>query len=249
MSISKSASSKLGSVNISPHCHLDPVAYVKGDHLLTLESAVVVHPRSKLFTDGGPVTVQEGSMISEKCTIGTVSGGDPTTLHRGLQGSSSSKSISLPAGHIIQKSNTDTNESVQDQSNVQQGLPIIIGKSVYVHPNVNIQPPCTVSDYAIVESGVTFMPGCTIGTHSKICAGVTLPTGTNVPSWTVVYGTNGSMRRKRHKDLSEEARLEGLNRERIAAFNLLRANATINKLASTSSTSTSREKRQSVMLG
>jgi len=212
---SKPASGGLPSVNISPHCHLDPASYVKGTHQLTLEAGVLVHPRSKLFTELGSITIKEGSIVSERCTIGTSTPHDLTMQH-------------------------------QRQAPGQPELPITIGRSVYIHPNVKVQSPCTIADFVILEPGVAVSPHCVINSHAKICAGVALPAGTVIPSWTVVYGTDGRMRRRRHKDASEDSRLDGMARERSAAVQLLKMSTIASKTASSTSANTSRSKKESV---
>ncbi|KAJ9654047.1 hypothetical protein H2198_006846 [Neophaeococcomyces mojaviensis] len=240
---SKPPSSGSPPVNISPYCHLDPVSYVKGTHLLTLENGVLVHPRSKLFTDMGPITIKEGSIISEKCTIGNLSGKDSIMLHKGQ----APKALLAATDSNTQTLGSNSGVFTQEGLANEPELPITIGRSVYIHPNVNLQPPCTVADFAILEPGVTVSPGCFINSHSKICAGVNLPAGAVVSSWTVVYGTDGRMRRRRHKDVSEDSRLEGMARERSAATNLLRTSANASKTGSTTPGSASRSKRESVI--
>lgn len=211
-------------VNISSQAYVDPACYVKGTNPLTIEAGAVIHPRCRLYTDNGKVTIGHGCLLFERCMIGYDKEFNP---QRG-----SAMALDKPAG-------TGHTQSVSKDSNN-----IYIGASSHLHSAVKLQPPCTIGEYSILEAGVTLLPGCTLGSHSKICAGITLPPGSAVPDWTVVYGMNGQIKRKRQATPAEDTRLEGLARERQTIEALLKANAT--KTLS-SSGGGSRGKRESVI--
>lgn len=90
-------------------------------------------------------------------------------------------------------------------------------------------------------------PNCSVGAHSKVCAGITLPSGTAIPDWTVVYGVNGRMRRRRNADDAEETRLDVLKRERQGVEAVLRVNASKNLAAGP--TGPAKGKRESMIKG
>ena len=191
----KQTASSAPPVDISSQAHLDPACYVKGNHLLTIEAGTILHPRCRLYTDRGKVTVQSGSVLLERCIIG------------------------------IDKELSPAREKVSPKDEVDS-MDITIGPRAYLQSSVKLQPPCSIGEDAILESGVVLQIGCAIGAHSKICAGVNLPPHTTISDWTVVYGHNGQMRRKRQRNLAEDSRIDGINRERQGMEALLKTNAT-----------------------
>lgn len=222
----KQAPSTSPPVNISSQSHLDPACYVKGSHLLTIEANVVIHPRCRLYTDQGKVTIHGGSVLLEKCIIGVDKelNPEPKTPSDKSDGAKpiEDDSLSNPAG------SKDT----------------VVGPHAYLHSSVKIQPPCQIGEGTVLESGVVLLPNCEIGSHSKICAGITLPAGTMIPDWTVVYGLEGQMRRRRKINVAEQSRLEGMNKERQGVEAILKTNAakTLN-----SAGGGSRSKRESII--
>lgn len=204
---------------ISPNCHLDPSSYVKGHHQLTVEASALIHPRTYLFTELGPITIRQGTVITEKCVLGRRDKTD--TSHQRAQPSIAvGRPLSVTEG--VASADTPLDTATQPQDNLPE---ISIGPDAHLHAAVTIQAPSTVSDSAILESGVMISPGCFIGAHSKICAGITLPPNTVIPEWTIVYGTNGSMRRRKADDAAEETRLDLFRRERAATEALLKSAA------------------------
>lgn len=217
---------------ISSQCHLDPSSYVKGGHQLTIEANAVIHPRTYLFTELGPITIRQGSIITEKCVIGRRDKSESTTTKP-----------PPPTGRDPSVDPADKAKA-QPQPNFPE---IIIGPNAHLHASVTVQAPSVINDSTVLEPGVMISPNCTIGAHSKICAGITIPPGTTIPEWTVVYGIHGQMRRRRQDDLAEEARLDVLARERQAVEAILKSNATKN-LAQGSSGSL-KSKRESMIRG
>lgn len=214
-------------VNISQQCHLDPACYVKGTHLLTIEANVVLHPRCRLNTDQGPVIIQQGSILNERCILGIDKEFNPKPA-----------SVSSSAATIAQS------PDLPSQDDGINELQINIGPRAYLQSTVKVQPPCTIGDSVVLEAGVTLLPGCSIGAHSKVCAGITLPARTTIPEWTVVYGLHGQMRRKRQANLAEDSRLDGMSRERHGVETLLKLNATKNLSTAGGS---SKDKRASII--
>lgn len=204
---------------IAPNCHLDPSSYVKGHHQLTIEANALVHPRTYLFTELGPITIRQGTVIMEKCVLGRREKTD-TSHQRGQPSIAVGRPLSIVEGLAT----TDTLHDPTAQP--QGGLPeITIGPNAHLHASVTVQAPSTISDSATLESGVMISPGCIVGAHSKICAGITLPPNTVIPEWTIVYGMNGCMRRRKLDDGAEETRLDLFRRERAATEALLRSAA------------------------
>jgi carbonic anhydrase/acetyltransferase-like protein (isoleucine patch superfamily) len=57
-------------LEIHPAAHFDPQAYVQGTYPITLGANVIVHPRARLVSVHGPLTIGAGTVISERCIIG-----------------------------------------------------------------------------------------------------------------------------------------------------------------------------------
>lgn len=173
----------------------------------------MLHPRCRLYTDQGSIRIQHDSILNERCILGIDKELNPATQ----------KSLS-PSTAATKAQQPEYTRQDDDTTNQQ----INIGPRAYLQSTVKLQPPCTIGDSVILEAGVTLLPGCSIGAHSKVCAGITLPPGTVIPEWTVVCGLQGQMRRKRHANLAENSRLDGMTRERLGVETLLKLNVTKN---------------------
>lgn len=57
-------------LEIHPTAHLDPQAYIQGTFTITLGANVVIHPRARLVSIHGPLTIRAGTVILERCVIG-----------------------------------------------------------------------------------------------------------------------------------------------------------------------------------
>lgn len=228
---------------LAPTCHLDPSSYVKGRHQLTIEANAIIHPRTYLFTELGPLTVKQGTIITEKCVIGRREKSEASHSR-----SRTSLATNRPPSIIEGSANIGEAESAAEPQGKSDLPEITIGPNTYLHAAVVVQAPCTISDNVILEPGVMISPGCTIGSHSKICAGITLPPGTTVAEWTVVYGMNGRMRRRRVNDAAEEARLDLLKRERATLETLMKTSAR-NIAGMTGASGAVKSKRESMIRG
>src|SRR4051794_9872064 len=56
--------------DIHPTAHLDPSAYVLGTHPISLGPSVLIHPRSRIVSTHGPLFIDSGTVISERCIVG-----------------------------------------------------------------------------------------------------------------------------------------------------------------------------------
>lgn len=213
-------------VSVSSQSHLDPACYVKGSHSLTIEANVVIHPRCRLYTDQGKITIHAGSILLERCIVGV------------------DKELNPEPKTELEKLENSSPLDSDPSSNSAGSKDIIIGPYSCLHSSVKLQPPCKIGEFNVLESGVVVHPNCKIGSHSKICAGITLPRGTVVPDWTVVFGPDGRMRRHRKPNIAEESRIEGMNKERQGVEAILKMNAAKNL---NSSGGGSRSKRESII--
>jgi acetyltransferase-like isoleucine patch superfamily enzyme len=201
-------------VTLAPTTHLDPGAYIRGTHAITIGEHALILPRAQLIASRGPLVIGDKCVISTKCIIG---------------------------GPVIGFSSADTGGSGKGSTPVlEQGvdaededpLKTVIGASVYVHPGAHVHAGATIEEGVLIESGVIVLAGTTVGAHSKICAGIAIDR--DVEPWTVVQ-SNGEMQRHKRKaakyagDLDDPAkrlerlRLEGMDIEREGTVMALRS--------------------------
>ncbi|KAF7503979.1 hypothetical protein GJ744_002953 [Endocarpon pusillum] len=57
-------------LEVHPTAHLDPQAYIQGTSTITLGPNVVIHPRARLVSVHGPLTIRAGTVILERCVVG-----------------------------------------------------------------------------------------------------------------------------------------------------------------------------------
>jgi carbonic anhydrase/acetyltransferase-like protein (isoleucine patch superfamily) len=57
-------------LEIHPTAHLDPQAYIQGIFPINLGAHVIIHPRARLVSVYGPLSIGAGTVISERCIVG-----------------------------------------------------------------------------------------------------------------------------------------------------------------------------------
>lgn len=137
-----SSSASRPPVEIHPTAHLDPGAYVRGTHAIFLGPGVLVHPRAMLVSVHGPLIINDGTVIMEKCIIG---GPVPDA-----------KEVSSTAADI----NADSDP-----------VKTFIGTNVLVMAHAQIHAGATLHGASTVESHATIAKTASIGEHSKVCSG------------------------------------------------------------------------------
>ncbi|KAK4939393.1 hypothetical protein LTR10_020290 [Elasticomyces elasticus] len=209
-SASQSTSSSRPPVSLGQTTHLDPGAYVRGTHAITIGEHSLVHPRVHLVAVNGPISIGDGCIISEKSVIG-----GPVQ---------SSASPVLP-----QSPETEHNES--------DPLKTTVGSNVYIHANAQIRAGATIRDAVLIEAHAVVLSGVTVGSHAKVCAGVTVDRNTD--NWAVVYG-QGDLKRSRQlttdagaeeADLVESVRLKAMDKEREGTAAILKMAARMASVA------------------
>ena len=58
---------------LSPTCVIADTVVLTGAHLITISANVIIHPRARINSTYGPVTIDEGCIVSEKALIGLTS--------------------------------------------------------------------------------------------------------------------------------------------------------------------------------
>lgn len=209
---------------IDDSAYLDSTTVVRGPYTLYIAQGALVHPRSTISTDAGAVIIGDGSLISEHCQIGNIISSivaDRSRSHVDVQKSEPATlddDVAQPTGTTV--------VALPATTDVEGGEMINLASRVHVAPSVIVEAPCSIEESVQIESNVKISRGCTVGSHSKICAGVTLPPSTAVPAWTVVYGVNGTERRRRLNDndgqRQEKQRLKGLDAMRAGDLETLK---------------------------
>ncbi|EXJ89415.1 hypothetical protein A1O3_02482 [Capronia epimyces CBS 606.96] len=203
-------------VTLGQTTHLDPGAYVRGTHGITLGEQTLVHPRAQLVAVHGPLSIGDRCIISEKCVIG-----GPVATDKPSEGPEG-------AGRGAGGSGSDESDPVKTT----------IHSRVYVHANAHVLAGAVIKEAVVIEPHVTVRAGVTVGSHAKICAGVTVDR--DVDDWAVVYG-NGDLKRQRrrkrdqseteHAELVETMRLKAMDKEREGTMAILKMAARTATLA------------------
>jgi carbonic anhydrase/acetyltransferase-like protein (isoleucine patch superfamily) len=129
-------------VEIHPTAHLDPGAYVRGTHPILLGPGVLVHPRAMLVSIHGPLIINDGTVIMEKCVVG---------------------------GPVPDAKDTPSTSMNLDLDS--DPIKTVIGTNVLVMAHAQIHAGATIDNSSTVESYATIAKTGTIGEHSKVCPG------------------------------------------------------------------------------
>ena len=178
-------------VTLPPSTHLDPRAYVRGHHGITLGEHVVIHPRAHLIAIHGPLFIADKSIVGENCVIG---GPVPAAASGGTSSTSAATAAAATPGLQASSSSRAAGADSLDDDQEPDPVKTMIGSNVHLQSNVHVLAGAKVHDAAILESNVVVLAGVTVGAHSKITAATTVDH--DVPDWTVVLG-DGSRRTRR----------------------------------------------------
>lgn len=132
-------------VNISSQAYLDPACYVKGQHLLTIEQGAVIHPRCRLYTDTGKVSLGSDCLLLERCMIGFDKEYNPAQ----------SSSPAEP-GDITIGSRTYLHSAVKLQP------PCSVGECSILEAGVQLLPSCNIGNHVKICAGITLPANTTI---------------------------------------------------------------------------------------
>jgi acetyltransferase-like isoleucine patch superfamily enzyme len=211
-------------ITLGHNTHLDPGAYARGTHAISLADNILVHPRAQLVAVHGPLSIGDRCIISEKCIIG---GPVPSSTD------TTAKSSSAPSA-VGSNPPTPLLEQPGDGDDEHDPVKTTIGQNVYIHASSQVHAGAMIGDGVLVEPHVTILANITVNAHAKICAGVTVDR--DVEKWSVVYG-NGDIKRRRKKqspsagerddnvELVETLRLKTMDKEREGTVALFRTAA------------------------
>ena len=116
--------------DIHPTAHLDPSAYVLGIHPISISPSVLIHPRARLVSTHGPLIIDSGTIISERCVIGGPAP-DPSSL------------------------STDTPDPDSDPLKTIIGFTALLHPNSIIHAGATLKESCIVEPYATVLANIT----------------------------------------------------------------------------------------------
>ncbi|KAL2216122.1 transferase hexapeptide domain protein [Thermoascus aurantiacus ATCC 26904] len=185
-SSSSSASSPRPPLSIHPTATVADTALIHGTYPITIGGGTVIHPRARLYSYDGPISIGDDCIIGEKSVIGS----GPTAPN-----SSSSNTPFSPT------SPTSPSPALYGYgSSAGSGRTTRISSYVSVAPGAIIMPGAHVRSAAVIDSLAIVHRNALVGTHSKVCSGCEVPENGMVGDWTVVWGAGprfGQRRRKR----------------------------------------------------
>ncbi len=120
-------------LNLSSSITLSDAASLVGTHPITLKSYTVIHPRSKLLSTNGSITIGQTCIISERASIGLLS-------HQKDQGS-----VILGDSVIVEVGATIEGVSI--------GEGTVVDVNAHIHPGVVIGKFCRIGPYCEVFPG------------------------------------------------------------------------------------------------
>jgi carbonic anhydrase/acetyltransferase-like protein (isoleucine patch superfamily) len=116
--------------DIHPTAHLDPSAYVLGTHPISLSPSVLIHPRARLVSTHGPLIIDSGTVISERCVIG------------GPAPDPSSPSANMP-------------DPDSDPLKTTIGSTVLLHPNSTIHAGATLKESCIVEPHATVLANIT----------------------------------------------------------------------------------------------
>ena len=190
-------------VTFPPTAHLDPGAYVRGTHTISISSDVLIHPRAHLVSIHGPLLIDSGTIICEKTVIGGP----------------------LPVTSPTNQKDITTNQ--EDPLKTSIGPNVFIGAHAQIYAGATLSEACTIDTHAIIHHNVI------IGAHAKVGAQCVIDRDVGSWEIVFSNGQQGQVRRKRNVgvapnedvDVVEGARLKALKVDRDITMGLLHAAA------------------------
>jgi carbonic anhydrase/acetyltransferase-like protein (isoleucine patch superfamily) len=116
--------------DIHPTAHLDPSAYVLGTHPISLSPFVLIHPRARLVSTHGPLIIDSGAVISERCVIGGPAP-EPSSL------------------------SADTPDPDSDPLKTTVGCTVLLHPNSTIHAGATLKESCIVEPHATVLANIT----------------------------------------------------------------------------------------------
>ncbi|KAI0401123.1 trimeric LpxA-like protein [Xylaria palmicola] len=140
-------------VNFSSSITISDSALLAGNHTINISSESVIHPRAKLDSANGRVTIGRRCIVHERTSIGAPSA-DPTPSES-RDGVVISDYATIEAGAVIESGGTVIGEGCQVGVGSRVGKGAKLGRHCVLTPKSVIQPGEVVPDFTVIYSNGT----------------------------------------------------------------------------------------------
>ncbi|KAI0907375.1 trimeric LpxA-like protein [Ustulina deusta] len=140
-------------VNFSSSITIADSAILTGNHTINISSESVVHPRAKLDSANGRITIGRRCIVHERTTIGAASA-DPTPSES-RDGVVISDYATVEVGAVIESGGTMVGEGCHVGVGSWVGKGAQLGKHCVLAPKSVVQPGEVVPDFTVVYSNGT----------------------------------------------------------------------------------------------
>ncbi|ORY62531.1 trimeric LpxA-like protein [Pseudomassariella vexata] len=135
-------------VNFGSHVTIADSAILTGSHTINISSESVIHPRARLESTYGRITIGRRCIVHERTHVGAPSSDDK----RGDFGVLTEDYVVVEVGSIIESGNTTIGEGCHIGPRVTIGKGAKLGKHCTITAKSIIQPGEVVPDYTVVYS-------------------------------------------------------------------------------------------------
>ncbi|KAI9700001.1 MAG: hypothetical protein M1836_002535 [Candelina mexicana] len=161
--------------SLHPSCIIAENAILTGTHPITLSANVIIHPRARLNSTCGPITLGSGCIIEEKASIGLLSSANPVDT----------RSTPQP-GEVRYMEHDGSNEEDEGDRGEVEG--VVLENGVFVEVGAVVEAR-RVGEGSVVEVKARVGRGCVVGKHCKISPLCHIDENDILQDGTVVYGT------------------------------------------------------------
>ncbi|OTB09472.1 hypothetical protein M426DRAFT_316023 [Hypoxylon sp. CI-4A] len=137
-------------VNFSSSITIADSALLTGNHTINVSSESVVHPRAKLDSSNGRITIGRRCIIHERTSIGAVSA-DPTPSES-RDGVVISDYTTVEVGAVLESGGTIIGEGCLIGVGSRVGKGAKLGKHCTLTPKTVIQPGEVIPDFTVIYS-------------------------------------------------------------------------------------------------
>ncbi|KAI1651084.1 trimeric LpxA-like protein [Daldinia loculata] len=140
-------------VNFSSSITIADSALLAGNHTINISSETVIHPRAKLDSSNGRITIGRRCIVHERTSIGATSA-DPTPSES-RDGVVVSDYVTIEVGVVLESGGTMIGEGCIVGVGCRIGKGARLGKHCTLTPHSVIQPWEIVPDFTVVYSNGT----------------------------------------------------------------------------------------------
>ncbi|KAI0849692.1 trimeric LpxA-like protein [Daldinia vernicosa] len=140
-------------VNFSSSITIADSALLAGNHTINISSETVIHPRAKLDSSNGRITIGRRCIVHERTSIGATSA-DPTPSES-RDGVVVSDYVTIEVGVVLESGGTMIGEGCMVGVGCRVGKGARLGKHCTLTPHSVIKPWEIVPDFTVVYSNGT----------------------------------------------------------------------------------------------